>query len=76
MECAPGSFDADGVAHRFPNGRAEFANRDFGSESRASYRKLIFSATTNMQKNALARAIQRFRRKISRDRDWVAEDAG
>jgi len=34
-----------------------------------------FSATTYMQKKPLARAIQQLERRISRDKDWVADDA-
>jgi hypothetical protein len=34
-----------------------------------------FSATANMQKKPLARAIRRFERRIPRDKDSVADDA-
>jgi len=42
---------------------------------RVTYRKVGFSATTYMQKKPLARAIQQLERRISRDKDWVADDA-
>jgi hypothetical protein len=41
---------------------------------RVTYRKVGFSATTYMQKKPLARAIQQLERRISRDKDWVADD--
>jgi hypothetical protein len=59
-----------------PNGRAKFANGDFGRELRVTRGKAIFSATTCMQKTPLARAIWRFERRIPRDKDWVAEQGG
>src|ERR1019366_1013134 len=43
---------------------------------RVTYRKVGFSATTYMQKKPLARAIQQLERRISRDKDWVAERGG
>jgi hypothetical protein len=42
---------------------------------RVTYRKVGFSATTYMQKKPLARAIQQLERRISRDKDWVAEQS-
>ena len=59
-----------------PNGRAKFANRDFGCELRVICRKVTFSATTYMQMKPLVRAIRRFERKIPRDKDSVAEGVG
>jgi hypothetical protein len=38
-----------------PNGRAEFANRDFGHELRVTCKKATFSATTNLQMSPLGR---------------------
>jgi hypothetical protein len=49
------------------------ANGDFGREFAFTYRQVLFSATANMQKKPLARAIQPFGRRIPRDKDWVAE---
>jgi hypothetical protein len=43
---------------------------------RVTYRKVVFSATTYMQKKPLARAIQQLERRISRDKDWVTEQGG
>jgi len=43
-----------------PNGRAKFANRDFGRESRVICGNVIFSATVDIRKKPLARAIWRF----------------
>ena len=56
-----------------PNGRSEFAHRDFCCESWIIQPKVIFSATACEQKKALERAIQRLARKISRDKDSLAE---
>src|SRR5271167_2667694 len=41
-----------------PNGRAKFANRDFGRELPITFRKVVFSATTHLQMRPLVRAIQ------------------
>src|SRR5271169_3965988 len=41
-----------------PNGRSEFANRDFGRERRFTCRKMGFSATTYLQMRALWRAFR------------------
>ena len=59
-----------------PNGRASFANRDFCRELLIIHRKVIFSATVEMQMKPPARGILRVRRKISRDRDSLAERSG
>jgi hypothetical protein len=56
------------------DGCASFANGDFGRELSLTYRKVIFSAATYVQKNALARAIRSFARSIGGDRDSVADD--
>jgi hypothetical protein len=40
-----------------PNGRAKFADRDFGRELPITFRKLVFSATAGMRKTPLARVI-------------------
>jgi hypothetical protein len=40
-------------ASQFPNGRAEFANRDFGHELRVICKKATFSATPNLQMRPL-----------------------
>jgi hypothetical protein len=42
------------------DGSASFANGDFGRELRVTREKVIFSATADVQKSPLARAIQRF----------------
>jgi hypothetical protein len=57
------------------DGSASFANGDFGRKLRVTCAKVIFSATAKMQKNPLARAIQRFGRRIPRERDWLADGA-
>jgi hypothetical protein len=41
-----------------PNGRAKFANGDFGRELPAKRREVIFSATTHFQMTPLWRAFQ------------------
>jgi hypothetical protein len=41
-----------------------------------TFGKVGFSATANMQKKPLARAIRRFERRILRDKDSVAERGG
>ena len=43
---------------QIPNGRAKFANRDFGRELPIIFRDVVFSATTHIQKKPLARAIR------------------
>jgi hypothetical protein len=58
---------------RGTDGRASFANRDFGRVSRVICGNLIFSATVDLRNKPLARAIWRFERRIPRDKDSPLE---
>jgi hypothetical protein len=59
-----------------PNGRAEFADRDYRFELRTTLSKCTFSATIFMRLSPIGRGFSSFYRGIARDRDSVAERGG
>ena len=59
-----------------PNGRAEFANRDYLFELRITCSKCTFSATIFMRLSPIGRAFWSFYRGIARDKDSLAERGG